>query len=98
MNLPKTYDPHAYESDIYNLWEKSGAFAPKDRGTGDYFSIVLPPPNANGDLHVGHSHMFALQDTAIRYHRMKGDKTLWLPGTDHAGFESQVVYEKQLAK
>lgn len=98
MNLPKTYNPHVYEADIYALWEKSGAFAPKDQGTGENYSIVLPPPNANGNLHVGHSLMFALQDAAVRYHRMKGDKTLWLPGADHAGFETQDVYEKQLNK
>ncbi len=98
MKLPKTYEPKAYESDIYDLWEKSEAFKPKARGSKEKYSIVLPPPNANGDLHVGHSFMFALQDVVIRYHRMKGDSTLWLPGADHAGFETQVVYEKVLAK
>lgn len=98
MQLPKVYDPKEYESKIYVLWEKAGAFKPVNRGGEDNYSIVLPPPNANGDLHVGHSFMFALQDVVIRYHRMKGDKTLWLPGADHAGFETQVVYEKQLAK
>lgn len=97
MNLPKNYEPKEHENNIYALWEKSGAFKPVDRG-GKPYSIVLPPPNANGDLHVGHSLMFALQDAIIRYHRMKGDKTLWLPGADHAGFETQVVYEKKLAK
>jgi len=98
MNLPKTYEPNKYESDIYDLWERSEAFTPKNRGSDKRFSIVLPPPNANGDLHVGHSLMFAIQDAVIRYHRMNGEKALWLPGSDHAGFESQSVYEKQLAK
>lgn len=98
MQLPKTYTPSDHEADVYKLWEESGAFAPKNRGGKDSYSIVLPPPNANGDLHVGHSLMFALQDAVIRYHRMKGDSTLWLPGADHAGFETQVVYEKKLAK
>jgi len=98
MNLSKTYEPDKYESDIYALWEKSGAFTPKSRGSNKKFSIVLPPPNANGDLHVGHSLMFAIQDAVIRFHRMNGEKVLWLPGSDHAGFESQAVYEKQLAK
>lgn len=98
MQLPKTYNPHDHEADIYRGWEESGAFAPKNRGGKDSYSIVLPPPNANGGLHVGHSLMFALQDAVIRYHRMKGDTTLWLPGADHAGFETQVVYEKKLAK
>lgn len=98
MQLPKVYEPSKYESDIYALWEKSGAFEPKNRGNSDKYSIVLPPPNANGDLHVGHGLMFAIQDLIIRYHRMKGEAVLWLPGADHAGFETQVVYEKQLAK
>lgn len=98
MNLPKVYEPDQYEASIYELWEKSRAFSPKDRGSGKCFSIVLPPPNANGDLHVGHSLMFAIQDVLSRYHRMKGDKVLWLPGADHAGFETQAVYEKRLSK
>ncbi len=98
MNLPKTYEPGQYEKGIYDLWEKSGAFEPVERGSGKRFSMVLPLPNANGDLHVGHGLMFGLQDIVTRYHRMRGDETLWVPGTDHAGFETQVVYEKQLAK
>lgn len=98
MNLPKTYEPNQYESDIYALWEQSGAFMPKHRGNKESFSIVLPPPNANGNLHVGHSLMFALQDSVIRYQRMKGKAVVWVPGADHAGFETQVVYEKQLNK
>src|SRR5215471_13713941 len=96
MNLPKTYEPKDYETDIYALWEKKGAFAPK--GKGDSYSIVVPPPNANGNLHIGHALTLGLQDIAVRYHRMKGDDTLLLPGADHAGFETQSVYEKQLAK
>ena len=96
MNLPKTYEPNQYEADIYALWEKSGAFAPT--GKGDSYSIVVPPPNANGNLHIGHGLTMAIEDIATRYHRMKGERTLLLPGADHAGFETQVVYEKQLAK
>ena len=96
MQLAKTYEPSQYESTIYDLWEKSGAFKPT--GKGAPFSIVLPPPNANAGLHIGHTLMFSIQDTLVRYHRMKGDNTLWAPGADHAGFETQVVYEKQLAK
>jgi valyl-tRNA synthetase len=96
MNLSKTYEPNQYESTIYDLWEQSGAFKPE--GKGKPYSIVLPPPNANAGLHIGHTLMFAIQDTLIRYHRMKGDKVLWAPGADHAGFETQVVYEKHLAK
>lgn len=96
MKLPKTYEPQLYEADIYALWEKSGAFKPS--GKGKPYSIVLPPPNANGNLHLGHALTVALEDISIRYHRLKGDNTLYLPGADHAGFETQVVYEKELAK
>ncbi len=97
MKLPKVYEPAQYESDIYALWEKSGAFEPKDRGGKDTYSIVVPPPNANGNLHLGHALTLGIEDIAIRYHRMTGKKTLFVPGADHAGFETQVVYEKQLA-
>ncbi len=98
MKLPKTYEPSEYEQDIYALWEKSGAFMPKNRGSDKHYSIVVPPPNANGDLHIGHALTLALEDVAVRYHRMKGDAALLLPGADHAGFETQVVFERQLAK
>lgn len=98
MNLPKVYEPQQYESDIYALWEKSKAFAPKDRGGKGTYSIVVPPPNANGNLHLGHALVLGIEDIAIRYHRMTGKKTLFVPGADHAGFETQVVYEKELAK
>lgn len=98
MKLSKVYEPSQYEQDIYALWEKSGAFKPEHRGNSENFSIVLPPPNANGDLHVGHTLMFAIQDAVIRYQRMQGKATLWVPGADHAGFETQVVYEKKLTK
>jgi len=96
MNLSKAYEPKAYEDDIYALWEKSGAFAPQ--GTGNPYAIVVPPPNANGNLHIGHALTLGLEDIASRYHRLKGDDTLLLPGADHAGFETQSVFEKQLAK
>lgn len=96
MKLPKAYDPHQYESDIYALWEKAQAFTPKGEGKG--FGIVVPPPNANGNLHLGHALTFAIEDIAVRYHRLKGERALLLPGADHAGFETQVVYERELAK
>lgn len=96
MKLSPVYEPGKYETDIYKLWEQSDVFAPKNRGGKGTFSIVLPPPNANGNLHVGHSLMFALQDVVSRYHRMQGKAVLWLPGADHAGFETQVVYEREL--
>lgn len=98
MKLAKTYEPNQYEEDIYALWEKKEAFLPVARGARDTYSIVIPPPNANGDLHLGHGLTLAVEDIAVRYHRMKGEKTLFLPGADHAGFETQVVYEKELEK
>lgn len=98
MKLPKTYTPSEYEADIYALWEAKDAFAPKNRGNDDYYSIVMPPPNANANLHIGFELVGALEDIAVRYNRMMGKKTLFLPGADHAGFETQSVYEKHLAK
>ena len=93
MELPKAYEPAKYESDIYKLWEKSGAFKPHAHPTP--YCIVIPPPNANGNLHTGHA-MYTIIDILIRYHRMKGDNTLMFPGTDHAGIETQVVYERDV--
>jgi valyl-tRNA synthetase len=96
MKLPKVYEASVYETDIYALWEKSGAFRPSD--ATKTFSIVMPPPNANANLHLGHVLTVALEDIAARYHRLKGESVLLLPGADHAGFETQSVYEKQLVK
>jgi valyl-tRNA synthetase len=96
MKLPKVYEPGRYESDVYKLWEESGVFQP--RPTGKSYSIVMPPPNANANLHIGYELTAALEDIAARYHRLKGEAVLLLPGADHAGFETQSVYEKQLAK
>lgn len=96
MKLPKVYEPQLYEADIYALWEKSGAFKPS--GQGEPYAIVMPPPNANANLHIGYELTAALEDIAIRYHRLRGRNALLLPGADHAGFETQVVYEKHLAK
>src|ERR1700735_3697725 len=95
MKLPKVYEPSAYETNIYALWEKSEVFRPT--GNGPSFSLVVPPPNANGDLHLGHALTLALEDIAARYHRLKGDRVLFVPGADHAGFETWVVFEKLLA-
>jgi valyl-tRNA synthetase len=96
MNLPKVYEPGAYEEDVYALWERSGAFVPST--SGKTYSIVMPPPNANANLHIGYGLTAALEDIAARYHRLKGESVLLLPGADHAGFETQSVYEKHLAK
>ncbi len=106
----KPYDPSGTEGRIYTTWEQSGFFNPdnlppvKDpHGSASSpresaFSIIMPPPNANGSLHAGHALFVTLQDIMIRFARMRGKKTLWLPGADHAGFETQVVYEKKLEK
>ncbi|MBX4181601.1 valine--tRNA ligase [Candidatus Parcubacteria bacterium] len=96
----KPYNPEETESRIYKLWEQSGFFNP-DNLPGERhetFSIVMPPPNANGDLHAGHALFITLEDIMIRFKRMQGYKALWLPGADHAGFETQVVFEKKLEK
>jgi len=100
MKLPKVYEPAQYEADMYALWEKAQAFTPsaKPAKTGKSYSVVVPPPNANASLHIGFALTMTLQDIAVRYHRLKGDNTLFLPGADHAGFETQAVYEKHLAK
>ncbi len=86
------------EPQLYAQWEKSGAFTPKIVEGKKPFTIVMPPPNANGVLHAGHVYEVALQDLLIRYHRMKGEPTLWLPGVDHAGIATQISYEKVLDK
>ena len=102
--LPKAYESQQYESAIYKAWEKSEFFNPDvcvkkgvAKKSAKSFCIIMPPPNANGSLHVGHA-LYTLQDIMARYHRMRGEKTLWLPGADHAGFETQVVYDKKLEK
>lgn len=96
MNLPKTYTPDTYEPTIYAQWESGNAFAP--RGEGEPYSLVMPPPNANGNLHIGHALDMNLKDILARYHRMKGRDVAYIPGSDHAGFETWVVYEKELIK
>ena len=96
MNLSKAYEPSQYESTVYDLWEQSGAFKPA--GKGKPFAVIMPPPNANAKLHLGHSLDITLKDALVRYKRMQGYNTVFVPGADHAGFETQVVYEKHLAK
>ena len=96
MKFSKAYEPNQYEPDIYALWEKSGAFAPTNKKNAKNYTIVMPPPNANGNLHIGHGLTIALEDILTRYHRLKGDNTWYIPGADHAGFETWVVYERRL--
>jgi len=101
MDLSSQYNPKEVEDRIYRLWEESGFFNPDklpDAKKKKPFCIIMPPANANGDLHAGHALVLTIEDVITRYRRMRGFKTLWLPGLDHAGFETQVVYEKKLEK
>ncbi len=92
--MDKVYAPHEIERRIYERWESHGWFAPA--GNGAPYSIVIPPPNVTGTLHMGHAFQHTLMDALTRYHRMRGDRTLWQPGTDHAGIATQMVVERQL--
>ena len=92
--MDKVYAPHEIERRIYERWESNGWFAPS--GKGAPYSIAIPPPNVTGTLHMGHAFQHTLMDMLTRYHRMRGDDTLWQPGTDHAGIATQMVVERQL--
>ena len=97
-NLDKVYDPQTVEPQMYALWERCGAFRSTPAGTPHErtFTIVIPPPNVTGALHLGHALTNILQDILIRYHRMRGFNTLWQPGTDHAGIATQAVVERRI--
>jgi len=95
--LEKTFDPKSAEPRLYAAWESSGAFAPSSDPAAETFSIVIPPPNVTGSLHIGHALNNTLQDVLTRFERMRGKAALWLPGTDHAGIATQMVVERQLA-
>ena len=92
--LSKAFSPADIESRIYARWEASGYFVPSGKGPG--YSIVIPPPNVTGTLHMGHAFQDTIMDALIRYRRMSGFDTLWQPGTDHAGIATQMVVERQL--
>ncbi len=94
--MDKTYDPHGIEQRWYQTWEERGWYAPDMDAPGAPYCIMIPPPNVTGSLHMGHGFNNTVMDTLIRYHRMKRDKTLWQPGTDHAGIATQMVVERQL--
>jgi valyl-tRNA synthetase len=98
MSLNKTYEPAATEGRLYEMWEKSGVFSCDPTSSATPYTIMIPPPNVTGSLHMGHGLTFTIQDTLIRYARMKGNDTLWQPGTDHAGIATQMVVERELAK
>jgi valyl-tRNA synthetase len=93
--MDKTYNPHSIEQRWYETWEKNGWFAPADKGEGAY-CIMIPPPNVTGSLHMGHGFNNTIMDTLVRFNRMRGRRTLWQPGTDHAGIATQMVVERQL--
>ncbi|HVO87382.1 MAG TPA: valine--tRNA ligase [Casimicrobiaceae bacterium] len=97
MELAKSFEPHAIEAKWYPIWESSGYFRPRLDASPDAYCIQLPPPNVTGTLHMGHAFQQTLMDVLIRYHRMRGDDTLWQVGTDHAGIATQIVVEQQLA-
>ena len=103
MSMEKTWNHKKEEDRIYKKWEKSGAFTAPSGKEGlasgkKPFCVIMPPPNANDPMHVGHAMFVSVEDLLVRYHRMKGENTLWLPGTDHAGIETQYVFEKKLLK
>ena len=95
MKFASSYEPGEFETEIYAAWEASGAFLPSQEGEGRY-AIVMPPPNANGNLHIGHGLTMAIEDSLTRYYRLRGRRTWYIPGADHAGFETWVVYERAL--
>nr|MBR4280659.1 valine--tRNA ligase [Clostridia bacterium] len=98
MEMEKNFNPQALEGELYQAWENAGAFTAHRVEGKKPFTIVMPPPNITGQLHMGHALDCTLQDAAIRYHRMKGDPTLWLPGTDHAAIATEVKIVEAMAK
>src|SRR5689334_22761607 len=96
--LPPAYDPKAVEGRWYEEWEKSGAFTASQKSEKPAFSMVIPPPNVTGSLHIGHALNNTLQDLIARFKRMQGFNVLWLPGCDHAGIATQNVVERELKK
>lgn len=96
--MEKNFNPKENEADIYKMWEDGGYFKPNLKSTKKPFTILLPPPNASGKMHTGNVLMIAIEDLLIRWHRMRREPTLWVPGTDHAGTETQITFERELKK
>ncbi|MCL2641891.1 MAG: class I tRNA ligase family protein, partial [Phycisphaerales bacterium] len=96
IDLPPQYNPQSVESAIYKKWLDSKAFHAEPDGRENKYSMVIPPPNVTGALHLGHAINGTIQDILARYHRMRGDNTLWMPGIDHAGIATQAVVEKTI--
>src|SRR6478736_2360186 len=92
--MPKAYNPSAVERRLYEMWEKGGYFAPRSEGAP--YTVVMPPPNLTGELHLGHAMMDTVEDILIRWRRMQGRETLWLPGVDHAAIAVHTLIERQL--
>src|SRR5512143_3055959 len=97
MELAKSFEPHAIEAKWYPVWESRGYFRPSYASGAPAFCIQLPPPNVTGTLHMGHAFQMTLMDVLIRFQRMRGKRTLWQGGTDHAGIATQKIVENQLA-
>ncbi|MBI4236393.1 MAG: class I tRNA ligase family protein, partial [Chloroflexi bacterium] len=92
--MPSSYDPHQVEQSLYRWWEERGLFTPEVQPGVEPFVIIMPPPNVTGELHLGHALTTTIEDILVRWHRMRGEPTLWLPGTDHAGIATQYVVER----
>ena len=98
VQLAPAFNPKEVEQGLYDQWDAAGYFQPSDRTDREPFVVIMPPPNVTGELHIGHALFVTIQDIMIRYHRMLGDPTLWLPGADHAGIAGQWVVERLIAK
>ena len=98
QDMPKAYDPSQVEKPLYQMWLDRGYFRPRIEPGREPFCIIMPPPNVTGELHLGHALEDAITDCLVRWRRMLGDATLWLPGVDHAGIATQNVVEKEIAK
>ncbi|HLB11719.1 MAG TPA: valine--tRNA ligase [Dehalococcoidia bacterium] len=97
-DLPASYNPHEVEARLYRSWLEAGYFTPKIDWAKKPFVVIMPPPNVTGQLHLGHALTATIEDIMVRWHRMLGDPSLWLPGSDHSGIAAQVVVERELAK
>src|SRR5688572_5451964 len=98
LTMDKYFDKQTAEKKWYDFWEKEGLFKPEINPDGKPYTIILPPPNASGKMHTGNVLMIAIEDLLIRWKRMQGYAALWVPGTDHAGTETQITFEKALQK
>ncbi len=96
QELPKVYEPQAVEGSIYQRWMESGAFHARPDERSESYVIMMPLPNVTGALHMGHAMDNVMQDLLVRWHRMRGENSLWMPGIDHAGIATQAIVEKRL--